>query len=294
MTNRKGASRRTSVILALASILCWSWAATAFKKALVHNSPWFVVFAGSVVSTFVLFVSLVLRGKRVSSSDAARGTFFGFLNPFLYYLILLHAYNGLPAQIAMVVNYLWPVVLVILAVPFLGQKLNAEGIIGILISFSGVALMALAGRGSVEIDLLPLALAFLSTVVWAVYWLLNTKSPGDTNSVLFMSFLSGSVYLAIYGLVTAQSFLPETTSLYWVAYIGVFEMGVTYLLWNEALKKAPSAAAVSSLIFFTPFLALVPIAVVVGEDIAPSTLGGLVLVTAGILIGKHRRKESPL
>lgn len=279
----------SAVILALASILFWSLAATAFKKALIFHSPWFVVFTGSVVSCVVLLFILLLRRKRVTAADARRGACFGFLNPFLYYLVLLNAYHGLPAQIAMVVNYLWPVVLVLLAVPLLGQRITVGGLAGILLSFTGVALMALLGRNSFSINLFPLLLAFLSTVIWAVYWLLNTRSSGEINAVLLMNFVFGSVYLALYGIITGQSFIPVTDSLLWVVYVGVFEMGVTYMMWNTALKKASSAAAVGSLIFLTPFLALIPIAVVVGEDIAPATVGGLILVTSGILIERRSR-----
>lgn len=284
-------SDRAAVALASASIIFWSWAATAFKKALLCHSPWFVVFAGSLISTAVLAAVLAVRGRGISGRDAARGAVFGFLNPFLYYLVLLYAYDGLPAQIAMVVNYLWPVVLVLLAVPILGQRLTTGGITGVLVSFSGVALMALLGRNTLSIALYPLLLAFLSTIVWAVYWLLNTRSSGETNAVLLMNFLFGSIYLAIYGVVTGQSFIPAADAVPWIVYIGVFEMGVTYMLWNAALKKASSTAVVGSLIFLTPFLALVPIALVIGEGIAPSTVGGLVLVTAGIFMERHFRKK---
>ncbi|HPF32953.1 MAG TPA: EamA family transporter, partial [Candidatus Sabulitectum sp.] len=74
--------------------------------------------------------------------------------------------------------------------------------------------------------------------------------------------------------------------------IGVFEMGITYIMWNTALKKAESTASVGGLIFLTPFLALIPIALIVGEGIAPSTITGLVLVTAGILLEKRFRHRA--
>lgn len=289
MTSTIRGSDRGAVFLALTSVLFWSWAATAFKKALEYHTPWFTVFAGSLISAGVLAVVLLIRGRRVVPGNVRQGALFGLLNPFLYYLVLLNAYHGLPAQIAMVVNYLWPVVLVLLAVPLLGQKLTPGGVSGILLSFSGVAFMALFGRGSLSIPWTPLLLALLSTVIWAVYWLLNTRSTGDTNAVLLMCFLFGTVYLGIYGILTGEGFIPRVPALPWLFYIGAFEMGITFILWNTALKRASSAATVGGLIFLTPFLALVPISVVVGEGIAPSTVMGLVLVTAGILLEKHFR-----
>ena len=285
-------SEKTAVLLALASVICWSGAATVFKKALVSTSPWLVVFAASVVSTVVFAVVLIARKCPVRKADMFSGLFLGFLNPFLYYLVLLNAYDGLPAQIAMVVNYLWPVVLVLLSVPFLGQKLNLRGFTGILLSFSGVLFLAFAGRNTFEIPTTPLLLAFASTLIWAVYWVLNTRNRGKTAAVLFFSFVYGSVYLLVYGLATGQEFNFSSAATPWILYIGVLEMGLTYIMWNTALKWTTSTARVSGMIFLTPFLALVFIGIFVGEEIAMSTVVGLMLVTGGILLEKRSRKGS--
>ncbi len=284
-------SDRSAVLLALASVMCWSGAATAFKKALLFGSPWLVVFAGSVISTIVFAAALAVGRTRIRRDDVISGLYLGFMNPFLYYLVLLNAYHGLPAQIAMVVNYLWPVVLVLLSVPLLGQKLNMKGLAGIFLSFAGVAFLALMGRSTFEISATPLILAFASTLIWAVYWVLKTRNKGKTTAVLFTGFVSGSIYLFVYGLATGREFTLHSGILPWVLYIGIFEMGLTYIMWNTALKWASSAAAVSGMIFLTPFLALVLIGLVVGEKIALSTVTGLLLVVAGILIERWSRKS---
>jgi drug/metabolite transporter (DMT)-like permease len=284
-------SDRSAVILALASVLFWSGASTAFKKALFFGSPWLVVFAGSLISTLV-FGFVIARGKtRICMSEVLSGLYLGCLNPFAYYLILLNAYNGLPAQVAMVVNYLWPVVLVLLSVPLLGQKLNRLGVAGILLSFTGVVLLALMGRQTLDIPVFPLMLAFASTVIWAVYWLLNTRNKGRASSVLFTSFASGSLYLLAFGLATGEEFSLPPGIIPWVLYIGIFEMGITYLLWNTALKWASSTASVGGMVFLTPFLALFFIVFFVGEKIAPSTVAGLLFVVGGILLEQHSRRR---
>ena len=107
----------------------------------------------------------------------------------------------------MVVNYLWPVVLVLLSIPLLGQKLSIRGLAGILLSFAGVMFLALMGRNTFEISTVPLLLAFASTLIWAVYWVLNTRNTGKTSAVLFTSFVFGSIYLLIYGFLTGQQLI---------------------------------------------------------------------------------------
>ncbi len=283
---------RSAILLALLSVLCWSGAATAFKMALVYGSPWLVVFSGVVVSTVIFGVAQALGKTVIGKADILSGLYLGFLNPFLYYLILLNAYDGLPAQIAMVVNYLWPVVLVLLSIPLLGQKLNMKGLAGILLSFAGVLFLAFAGQSSFVISAGPLFLAFASTFVWAIYWVLNARNKGKTTAVLFTSFLAGSIYLFLYGIATGQCFSLHSRILPWILYIGVLEMGITYIMWNTALKWASSTAAVSGMIFLTPFLALIFIGIVVGEKIAPSTVVGLLLVVGGIFIEKRFRRRA--
>ena len=285
-------SNRSAIILALISVLFWSGAATVFKKALMYGSPWLVVFCGSVISTVVFGSALAVQKKRLAVSNLLSGLYLGFLNPFLYYLVLLNAYHGLPAQIAMVINYLWPVILVLFSIPLLGQKLNFRGFLGILVSFAGVVLLALMGRNAFEIALIPLLLAFISTLIWALYWVLNTRNSGETTAVLFCSFVFGSIYLLIFGLLGGEKIAIEKDILPWVLYIGILEMGLTYLMWNTALKWASSTAVISGFIFLTPFLALIPIWIVVGERIACSTVVGLLLVVIGIFIEKRARRLS--
>ncbi len=287
-------SNRSAVILALISVLFWSGAATVFKKALLYGSPWLVVFCGSVISTVVFGLALAIRKKRITRSNLLSGLYLGFLNPFLYYLVLLNAYHGLPAQIAMVINYLWPVILVLFSIPLLGQKLNLQGFFGIIVSFAGVVLLALMGRNSFEIAMVPLLLAFISTLIWALYWVLNTRNSGETIAVLFCSFVSGSIYLLVFGILRGENLSIDTAILPWIFYIGILEMGLTYLMWNTALKWASSTAVISGFIFLTPFLALIPIWIVVGEKIAYSTVLGLILVVVGIFIEKKARRERSL
>ena len=69
-------------------------------------------------------------------------------------------------------------------------------------------------------------------------------------------------------------------------YIGMFEMGITFLVWLKALRNAKTTAHVVNLIYLVPFLSLCVIALVLGEKILPSTIVGLVLIITGIVLQK--------
>ncbi|MFO7626924.1 MAG: DMT family transporter [Candidatus Fermentibacteraceae bacterium] len=280
-----------AVVRALGAVVLWSTAASAFRLSLDHGTPWQVLLVASATSTVVFLVAFLSGGGGFTRRDLRAATLRGALNPFLYYLVLLSAYAGLPAQVAMVVNYLWPLTLTLLAVPLLGQKLTAGALGGIAVSFSGVALMALLRGGkSGSVPLFPLVLAFASTVIWSFSWILNTRAEGSVAKNLFLNFCFGTLYLVIWGFLTGQVFPTGREVVVGGFYIGLFEMGLAFLLWNTALKRSDRASRVSNLIYITPFLSLGVIALTVREPIAPATVLGLVLVIAGIIIGIRPQK----
>ena len=103
---------------------------------------------------------------------------------------------------------------------------------------------------------------------------------------MFLNFATGFVYITILVFVTGQAVMPGPEAIAGSLYIGIFEMGVAYVLWLMALQLSATTARVSNLIFLAPFLSLVILSVVVGEQIMVSTLYGLVLIVGGIALQK--------
>lgn len=66
-------------------------------------------------------------------------------------------------------------------------------------------------------------------------------------------------------------------------------MGVTFLLWQKAMQATDRAASIGSLIFLSPFLSLIFISQILGEDIHPATFVGLVLIIAGLAVQKLKK-----
>jgi drug/metabolite transporter (DMT)-like permease len=105
----------------------------------------------SLTSTLVLFL-ILLKERKVSllktskPKDLFNSALLGLINPFLYYLILLRAYQLLPAQVAQPLNMIWPIILVFLSVPILKQKIAGKSFLALFISFAGVYIIS--SRGS--------------------------------------------------------------------------------------------------------------------------------------------------
>ena len=74
-------------------------------------------------------------------------------------------------------------------------------------------------------------------------------------------------------------------------YIGTFEMGLAFLLWMNALRLSTNTAQLSNLVYLSPPLSLLLLAVIVGEPVMISTIIGLVLIVGGVLVGQMKSKS---
>jgi drug/metabolite transporter (DMT)-like permease len=279
------------------TVLLWSTVASAFKLSLRYMDPVQLLFFANLVSVTTLSVILIIQKKlyllrTYSRRDLMHSAILGVLNPFLYYLVLFEAYDLLPAQEAQPLNYTWAITLTLLSIPLLKQRITIRQFLAIMLSYLGVVIISTHG------DLLSLrfsnavgvALALGSTVIWALYWIYNTKDQKDPVASLFLNFLFGLplVFLAV--VVLSGLRIEHTVGLLGAAYVGVFEMSIAFVLWLKALRLAHTTASVANLIFFSPFLSLIFIHFFVGEKILASTLVGLVFIVAGNVLQQFGKK----
>ncbi len=283
-------------------IIFWATSASAFKIALRDVSPYLLLLYATLFSTMALFGILCTTGKlehlkQLNGPAVGRAALLGFLNPFLYYIILFKAYAILPGQIAMSLNYGWPLVLTLLSAPILRQRLSRSQLLAVCVSFVGAVVIASQGKltGFGDVSRLGLLLAGGSTVIWATYWLLNAKDNQDPVVKLLLGFCFGCLYTIGYGFVNGQLGLPPLQAIPALVYISLFEMSVTFTLWLTALQLSLSAARLGNLIYITPFFSLLFLHVVVKEHIYPATFVGLLLIVGSILFQgwQDRKVDEP-
>ncbi len=271
------------------AILGWSTAATAFKVGLAHLDGLHLLWISSLVSTLVLVVAITCQGQfpqiRHQTWDQIRlSALQGSLNPCGYYLVLFGAYDRLPAQAAMALNYTWPLALALLAVPLLGEKLRPKTLLAIGISLIGVVLIAGGVQSAWQIqDPLGVVLALGSVTLWAGYWLLNLRDPRPAELKLLMSFGFGSLWITLLLPLLTTPAWPSWTG--WAAgsYIGLMEMGLAFIFWLRGLELAPHRGALSNWVYLAPLGSLVWIRLILGETIALTSVMGLLLILGSIL-----------
>jgi len=286
-------------LLGLAAVLLWSTVASAFKISLRYLDPLQLLLYATAASTLLLAGILTYRGRlgailSCTRRDFATSILLGFLNPFLYYLVLFEAYDLLPAQEAQPLNYTWVLTLAILSIPLLKQKLRPADLAAGLICYSGVLVIATRGdllsfRFS---DPLGVGLALGSTVIWALYWIYNTRDKLDPVLRLFLNFLFSMPFVLAACLLFSEISVTDSRGYLGAAYVGLFEMGLTFVLWLSALRLSASTARIANLIFLSPFLSLLFIHLFVGEQIVPSTLVGLALIMGGLLVQRLKARTA--
>ncbi len=286
------------MLYGLGAVALWSTVATAFKVALGYMSPLELMWLASLVS-WALIGALVMR-QGLAGQALRHGwrtaAWAGLMNPVAYYLVLFGAYDRLPGQEAMALNYTWALAMAFLAVPLLGQRLTRIDVLAGLIAYGGV--WVIATRGAVFdvafADPLGVAMALASTLIWALYWLLNAR---DHRPPLVAQWQNFSV-----GVPVLTALLLAGPGLQWHGwpglsagvYVGLFEMGIAFVLWQLAVHRVSRTAKVSNLIFLSPPVSLLLLFLVVGEPILPSTLIGLVLILGGLALQQWQKAPAPV
>jgi drug/metabolite transporter (DMT)-like permease len=293
-------SQSRAMLLGLSAVLLWSTVATAFKLSLQVMTPLQLLAWSGLFSTLVLAacVSWQKRWRELLQQWRKRSGLYlllGTLNPALYYLVLFKAYDLLPAQQAQALNYTWALTLSLLAVPLLKQKLQRLDLLAMTLGYFGALVIATRGQLlALQFDsTLGVALALGSTLVWALYWILNARAESSPAVSLLLCFLCGTPL--VWGLMLWQGEVqwPGTQGILGALWVGVFEMGLTFMLWLGALRAATHVSRVSNLIFLSPFLSLVFIYLLLHEPIAPATFIGLGLIVTAVVVQQRARRSEP-
>jgi len=283
----------------LVAVALWATVGSAFKLTLRHATPVQLLFYAALVSAILLVVILACRGEigqLVAGSCKSwwRAALLGLVNPVAYYLLLFSAYDRLPAQEALALNYSWPLMLMLLGSTVQRRWPRGRDMVAGAICYAGI--WCVATRGDVFslrfADPLGVGLALASTVAWAASWIVSRSDPRPPVVVLAQNFLVAVPVLAIVVAAKGGGFVVDGYALMGSAYVGAFEMGVTFVLWLLALRYAANPAVVGNLSFLAPVASLFLICIVVGEPLKTSTLVGLPLILTGLVIQNWRQARA--
>lgn len=244
-----------SDLLALAAIALWGTLATLGVE-LAHVPPFLLTGLGLLAGSLI---ALPLSRWRLQAWKVPLPTLLvGIYGLFGFHWLLFLALRHAPAVEANLINYLWPLGMVVLAPLFLpGVRLHGRHVIAALLGFAGAAI-AILGRGGEASStgggfqpgyLLALASAF----VWASYSLLTRRVPAfPTAAVGSFALVSGLLSLACHALLEPATAL-SAGDIALIALLGLGPLGGAFFLWDAAIKCG-DPRRIGLLAFITPLL----------------------------------------
>jgi drug/metabolite transporter (DMT)-like permease len=270
-------------------IISWALIPVCSKKVLSGMDVFSMMLFSNLISSVTMAFYLKISNKlpllsKYSPKDYLYMIFLGFLGTFLYYILLYGAFSVASAQEVFIINYLWPILVVIFAVFILKERLTLIKIVSISISFLGVVIIATKGRfdlsnfGSIMGDLL----ALLGAASFASFSVLGKGSKYDNTIAVFVYFASSFVF----SFICAPFMHPLNLNIsvvFWLIINGIFVNGISYLFWFNALKLGKTHI-VSNLVYLTPFVSLLFISIFLNEKIHIYSFEALVLIILGIAI----------
>ena len=291
---------KKSYIYAGVTVLIWSTLATVAKLVL-REIPNFQALAVSSALAFVFLLVLnIINGsikemKHYKPKDFLAMAGLGFLGLFMYSALYYFGIAELGSQEACILNYLWPMMIVIFACIILKERLTVKKIIAMLMSFTGIVVLSLGNGGDGSGGKLPGIIACVAAAVcYGLFSVLNKKHSLNQNVTMMWIWFTTAVCSFAAGM-TFERWQPIGGAQWLgIAWLGIVVNAVAYLLWAIALKGAGDSAKIANLAYLVPFLSVFISWLVLGEQITLNAVFTLALIIGGILlqsIGMKKRKS---
>jgi drug/metabolite transporter (DMT)-like permease len=222
----------------------------------------------------------------------ARTLLLGIYGLFGFHFLLFLALRTAPAVEANLVNYLWPLLIVVMAPLFhKGTRLHWRQVLAALAGFSG-AVWVITGGKVVDLQINVGYLAALgSAFIWASYSLMTQRVPAFHTAAigsfgLASGLLSLVCHLALETPVTIST--QDTLLLIWM---GLGPLGLAFYLWDAALKNG-CAQQIGLLSFLTPLGSTILLLLDRQEALTPTVAWAGLLIVGGAWLGRTVSKEA--
>ncbi|MBK8167793.1 MAG: DMT family transporter [bacterium] len=271
--------RPAPMLLALLAILLWSTLAALTTR--LDGLPPFLL-----AGTSLLIGSLagVPRWRRWRAPLPMLAL--GVYGLFAYHAALFMALRLAPPIEANLLNYLWPLLIVVLTPAFLRERrLTARQIAAALLGFAGAALLVTGGRVAFDrAHAAGYALAIAAAVIWSTYSLASARRrDAQAPPVSFFSAVSGLLALLCHALFEPRAVFVAA-DVPWLLLLGLGPMGAAFLAWDAALRRG-DPRTIGLLSYLTPVLSTLLLALAGGGRLSGVSLAAMVLVVGGALLG---------
>ncbi|MBA3883452.1 MAG: EamA family transporter [Chthoniobacterales bacterium] len=287
--------RKTALAIGV-TLLLWASAFAGIRAALRDYSPAHLALGRFLVASSILAVVAVWKQTRFPDwRDTPRIILTGFVGITLYHIALNFGEMTVSAGAASFIVNTVPIFTTLLSIVFLNERVRLLGWLGMLVSFSGVCLIALGETDQLHFDKGAFAI-LAAAVCQSLYFVLQKPllRKYSVLSVVCYAIWAGTISLIVFlpGLAAQVRFAPLPSTLA-IVYLGVFPSAIAYLCWSHGLSKMGASKA-SSFLFIVPVVAIVIAFIWLHEIPSWLSLVGGAIALAGVAIcigfGKHRHE----
>ncbi len=275
-----------SRLAALGAIVLWS--SLASLATLIPNVPVFLKTGiGLLIGSLISLPLARFQPRQLLVQPKI--LLLGVYGLFGYHAALFIALGTSPSVQANLVNYLWPLLIVLLAPLFSrNNKLSLRVVLGGLMGFVGASVAILSGSTSDGLFYSGYLFAFLAAVIWSTYSLAtNRVGSFPTPAVGLFALVAGLLSLAMH-------FIFETpvaiSGFDWMILIllGLGPLGAAFYFWDYAIKRS-NPQEIGLLSFLTPLLSTGLLLVITGQSLTWLLAIAAALIVGGSLIGRARQ-----
>lgn len=268
-----------SFLLGLLAILCWGSLAT-LGNLVIHLPPFYVLGV-----TFILG-SIPAWTKPKELFVDWKISLWGIFGYFAYHFFLFYSFRFAPALEANLINYLWPMIMVLLTpVFFRSMKLKYYHYMGAALAAAGCAVLVSGKGADLKLEYIQgYALAFLAAITWPLYSIVKKKmKPTSLYSVGGFCLGAGIFCLITHTLIEPHVVLQMHDA--WILLLmGVGPFGVAFYAWDSALSKGDTRV-IGALSYLTPVLSTLGLVLFTDQTLNFSTAVAMVLIIGGASSG---------
>lgn len=255
------------------------------------------LFWSSLVSVVVMFIATTLSGhlkeyKRYQPKDWGYLLFLGLLGTYIYYLFLYLGYAQAKGMEVLVIQYTWPVLIVIFSIFILKEHLTLRKSAAIVLGFLGVFIVITKGElSNIQIsNATVIALVGAGAACFALFSVLSKNITKEPLGVVTVYFLAACIASFISMHYYSEFALPSTQEIFPILLNGILVNGFSYVFWLLALKSA-DASYLAPFTFITPIVSAIYLIVLFDEPVIAVYAIGLILVVVGGLINAMSKTE---
>jgi drug/metabolite transporter (DMT)-like permease len=286
----RGDDKRVYLYLGL-TILFWSAAPAVAKVALNEINNFQLLFFNNIIGIISLSLCILLQKKtnllfRYKKSDYAKLFGMGFLGLFLYYILIYGSFSAAPVGQANMLNYLWPIFLMIFSVLILKEGWNYKMIVAMLVSFAGAFIIFTGGNlnalnGQYAVGYL---MAVFAAFCYGLFSALNKKLNYDKLTSVWIEYLASFVLITPTLLLVSNFVVPSSIgTILAILFLGGLSSSLGFVFWFKVLQSG-ATRKFANIIYLNPFLALIFVFFIDGQAVPVISLVGLLLIVGGIFL----------